>query len=42
MFFVIHEMSKGKDSFWYHAFQIAEKPDLPVFWDDSDFPHLQD
>ena len=42
MFFVMHEMSKGEDSFWYPTFLTSEKPDLPIFWTDEELAELQD
>ena len=28
IFFVLHEMSKGEDSFWHPWFDVSEKPDV--------------
>jgi len=42
MFFIVHEMSKGKDSLWHPCFQISEKPDLPAFWEDDELQEMQD
>ena len=32
IFYLIHEMSKGRDSFWYHYFQVSALPDMPAKW----------
>ena len=33
IFFICYELSKGESSLWYPYFQIAEKTDLPAFWE---------
>lgn len=38
----MHELVKGKDSFWYPYFQITEKTDMPQAWSEDDLAELQD
>jgi hypothetical protein len=33
--YVMHELLKGKDSFWHPYFEIICRPDLPMLWDAS-------
>lgn len=42
IFFVMVELTKGKDSFWYPYFQITEKTDMLCFWKEEDLSLLQD
>jgi hypothetical protein len=42
IFFVIHEMTKGMNSFWYPYFQITEKTDMPQGWKEHEIDELQD
>lgn len=42
IFFVMYEMSKGRESFWFPYFQITEKTDMLGFWKNSDLDELQD
>lgn len=39
-FFLMHEISKGKDSFWYPYFKITEKPDLLIIWTEEELGEL--
>jgi len=36
IFFVMHEMIKGENSFWYPYFKITEKTDMLCFWKPED------
>lgn len=42
IFFVMHEMGKGDDSFWAPYFETAELPDLLARWEQSDLDELHD
>ena len=40
--FVLYELCKGEDSFWYPFFEITDKPDLLTDWSEKDLYELQD
>lgn len=42
IFFVTYELSKGDKSFWHPYFAIAERSNLPAFWEDSEINELED
>ena len=42
IFYTLHEMSKGPDSFWYHYFQVSAIDDMPCNWTEADLDVLQD
>ena len=42
IFFTLHEMSKGEDSFWAPYFAISEYPDQVSMWNEDDLAELQD
>lgn len=42
IFFVLYEMSKGKDSFWYHYFEVSALPEMLSKWSDAELDILAD
>ena len=42
VFFLLFELSKGKDSLWYPYFEITDKPELVTDWPVSDLNEMQD
>ena len=42
IFFLIHEMSKGENSYWYHYLQTSALPDMPTQWSVQDLNELHD
>ena len=42
IFFITYEITKGEKSMWYPYFGIAERSDLPAFWDPKELDVLED
>jgi hypothetical protein len=42
IFFITYELCKGEKSMWYPYFGIAERSDLPAFWDEKELEVLED
>ena len=42
IFFLLHEMSKGENSYWYHYLEISALPDMPAQWIEEDLNELHD
>ena len=42
IFFLMHEMGKGENSFWHYYFEAAELPDLLANWESTDLDELHD
>jgi hypothetical protein len=40
IFFLLFELCKGKDSFWYPYFEITDKPELITDWPVKDLNNL--
>jgi hypothetical protein len=40
--FVMHEISKGVDSFYHAYLEIISRPDLPMMWSDQELDEFQD
>jgi hypothetical protein len=42
IFFVTYELAKGEKSFWHPYFAIAERSNLPAYWEDNEIHELED
>ena len=41
-FYVMHELSKGVNSFWHWYFEISDLPDMPANWSSEELEQLRD
>jgi hypothetical protein len=42
IFFLLYELCKGPNSFWFPYFEITDKPNLIASWSIKDLNNLQD
>ena len=35
-FYVMHELTKGADSFWHWYFEVSDLPDMLAFWSEEE------